>query len=82
MKKRKKTEASRDEIFNAGRLRQHRIRLVIEVDVPLEEHDTVEGQRAQFNQGALSLIGQIERPCPESVMPHGCRVVLVTTEDA
>ena len=68
---------TRETLFNEKRRTYQRMRLCIEIDVPDADFD-----RDTFNQASLSLIGQVEQPNSESLWPHGCRVVLVTTEDA
>jgi hypothetical protein len=81
MKKRKQRHVEPEELFSVGGITYQRVRLVMEVDVPMEAHDTPEGQRAQFNQGAMTLIGHVESSDGESMFPRGCRVVLVTSEE-
>lgn len=72
-----KARRTREKLYDAKRVTYQRMRICVEIDVPEENFD-----RDSFNSAAMSLVGLVEQPGQESLLPGGCRVVLITTEDA
>lgn len=71
-----KARRTREKLYDAKRTKFHRMRICVEVDVPDENFE-----RDSFNSAAMTLVGHIQTD-PENVFGSGCRVVLVTSEDA
>lgn len=72
-----KSRRTREKLYDAKRVTYQRMRIVVEIDVPEENFD-----RDSFNKAAVQLVGLVESPQDESLLPGGCRVVLISTEDA
>jgi hypothetical protein len=77
MTSRSKAKRTREKLYDAKRTTYQRMRICVEIDVPDEHFD-----RDSFNKAAVQLVGLVETPGGESMLPGGCRVVLITTEDA